>query len=61
MSTHGLSATRVGQDALGDRHFVKQARGEYRSRPKRRVWPETEAKVPHVHGHLPAPSRKRPA
>jgi hypothetical protein len=39
METHGLSATKFGQDALGDRHFVKQLR------KGRRVWPETEAKV----------------
>jgi hypothetical protein len=39
MSAHGLSATKFGQDALGDRHFVKQLR------KGRRVWPETDAKV----------------
>jgi hypothetical protein len=39
IATHGLSPTRFGQDALGDRHFVKQLRRG------RRVWPETADKV----------------
>jgi hypothetical protein len=39
MNTHNLSATKFGQDALGDRHFVKQLRAG------RRVWPETAEKV----------------
>lgn len=34
-----FSPTRFGDEALGDRHFVRQLRGG------RRVWPETEAKV----------------
>ncbi|WP_347271006.1 hypothetical protein [Rhizorhabdus histidinilytica] len=34
-----LAPTRFGEDALGDRHFVRQLR------EGRRVWPETEAKV----------------
>jgi hypothetical protein len=45
LETHDMSPTMFGELALNDRHFVKQVRGEYRSRPKRRVWPETEAKV----------------
>ena len=39
LETHGMSPTRFGDDALGDRHFVKQIR------QGRRVWPETEAKA----------------
>jgi hypothetical protein len=39
LATHSVSATKFGQDALGDRHFVKQLR------KGRRVWPETETKV----------------
>jgi hypothetical protein len=39
LDAHGLSPTRFGHEALGDRHFVKQLRNG------RRVWPETEAKV----------------
>jgi hypothetical protein len=39
IDTHGLSATKFGEVAMGDRHFVKQLRNG------RRVWPETEAKV----------------
>lgn len=39
MAAHGLSATKFGQEALRDRHFVKQLR------KGRRVWPETAAKV----------------
>jgi hypothetical protein len=39
IDTHGLSATKFGEAAMGDRHFVKQLRNG------RRVWPETEAKV----------------
>ncbi len=34
-----ISATSLGDRALGDRHFVRQLRNG------RRVWPETEAKV----------------
>lgn len=34
-----MSPTRLGQEALGDKHFVKQLRNG------RRVWPETEQKV----------------
>lgn len=39
MAATGMAATRFSQDALGDRHFVKQLRNG------RRVWPETAAKV----------------
>lgn len=39
LETHEMSPTRFGDDALGDRHFVKQLR------QGRRVWPETEAKA----------------
>ena len=34
-----IAATRFGDEALGDRHFVRQLR------EGRRVWPETEQKV----------------
>jgi hypothetical protein len=39
LDAHSIKPTRFGDDALGDRHFVRQLRGG------RRVWPETEAKV----------------
>jgi hypothetical protein len=39
LGTHEMSPTMFGQQALGDRHFVKQLR------KGRRVWPETESKV----------------
>lgn len=39
MEAQGLSPTRFGHDALGDKHFVKQLRAG------RRVWPETERRV----------------
>ncbi len=39
IETHDLAVTKFGQDALGDRHFVRQLRHG------RRIWPETEAKV----------------
>lgn len=39
LETHGMAPTRFGDEALGDRHFVRQLRSG------RRVWPETEAKV----------------
>lgn len=39
MATHSLAPTRFGQDAIGDRHLVKQLRDG------RRVWPETEARI----------------
>lgn len=35
----GMAPTRLGGEALGDYHFVRQLR------EGRRVWPETEAKV----------------
>lgn len=35
----GISATALGDRALGDRHFVRQLR------QGRRVWPETEEKI----------------
>ncbi|WP_426255775.1 hypothetical protein [Sphingomonas sp. DC2300-3] len=42
-----VSATRFGDDALGDRHFVRQLRRG------RRVWPETEQRVrDFMTGHL---------
>jgi len=40
LATHeDISATALGDRALGDRHFVRQLR------LGRRVWPETEEKV----------------
>lgn len=39
LAAHEMKPTRFGDDALGDKHFVKQLR------KGRRVWPETEAKV----------------
>ena len=44
IAAHGLAETTFGARAMGDKHLVKQLRGEGRRRP-RRVWPETEAKV----------------
>lgn len=34
-----ISPTRFGDEALGDRHLVRQLRGG------RRLWPETERKI----------------
>lgn len=39
LGTHDISPTRFGDEAMADRHFVKQLR------KGRRVWPETEAKA----------------
>lgn len=39
LATHEMAATRFGDEALGDRHLVRQLRAG------RRVWPETAAKV----------------
>lgn len=39
MKGHRIAPTRLGDEALGDRHFVHQLRRG------RRVWPETEEKV----------------
>jgi hypothetical protein len=39
LTRHEMSATKFGDAALGDRHFVRQLRNG------RRVWPETEGKV----------------
>jgi hypothetical protein len=41
LTTHHMKPTRFGEDALKDRHFVRQLR------KGRRVWPETEAKARH--------------
>lgn len=39
LAENDVPPTRFGDEALGDRHFVRQLRDG------RRVWPETEAKV----------------
>lgn len=39
LAASSMSPTRFGDEALGDRHFVRQLRAG------RRVWPETELKV----------------
>lgn len=51
MAAHGLSATRFGDEAIRDRHFVKTLRNG------RRVWPETEAKVRRFMVTYVAPAR----
>lgn len=45
-----ISATSLGDRALGDRHFVRQLRNG------RRVWPETEAKVRAFMAEFTAPA-----
>ncbi|MHB9879123.1 hypothetical protein ACSMXM_05615 [Pacificimonas sp. ICDLI1SI03] len=44
LQAHELSPVTFGREVLNDPHFVRDLRGEGRSRP-RRVWPETEEKV----------------
>jgi hypothetical protein len=39
LATHNMAPSRFGQDALSDRHFVRNLR------EGRRVWPETEQKA----------------
>jgi hypothetical protein len=39
LAAHNVSAYRLGQDALGAKHFVRDLRNG------RRCWPETELKV----------------
>jgi hypothetical protein len=39
LTAHGLSASRFGELAVGDKNLVKQLR------KGRRVWPETEQKL----------------
>jgi hypothetical protein len=39
LEAHEMSATKFGDEAMADRHFVRQLRAG------RRVWPETEAKA----------------
>jgi len=46
LAQHEMSPVTFGREALNDPHFVRDIRGEGRSRP-RRVWPETEARVRH--------------
>jgi len=41
LRTHDMSATKFGDTAMADRHFVRQLRNG------RRLWPETEAKARH--------------
>ena len=49
LSLTGMTPTRFSQDALADRHFVKQLRNG------RRVWPETALKVRNfMAGYRPA-------
>lgn len=44
IETQNLSESQFGVLALKDKNFVRDLKGESRSRP-RRVWPETEAQV----------------
>lgn len=44
ISTHGITERKFGEDALNDKNFVRQLRGENGNRP-RRLYPETESKV----------------
>lgn len=39
LAAHSMKPTRFGDEAMQDRHFVKQLRAG------RRTWPETEAKA----------------
>lgn len=39
LDAHSISPTKFGDDAMADRHFVRQLRNG------RRVWPETEARA----------------
>jgi hypothetical protein len=39
LETHGMTPSRFGTEALGDKHFIKQLRNG------RRTWPETESRV----------------
>lgn len=39
LAAHDMAATRFGDEAMADRHLVRQLRGG------RRLWPETEMKV----------------
>lgn len=58
LARHDLSAVTFGRDALNDPHFVRDLRGEKRSRP-RRVWPETEATVrDFMAGYKPAETER---
>lgn len=41
--THGITERKFGEDALNDKNFIPQLRGD-KGRP-RRLYPETEAKV----------------
>jgi hypothetical protein len=43
IETHGISESTFGRDAVNDWSFIRDLRGD-RGR-KRRVWPETEARV----------------
>lgn len=55
LAMSGMSATRLGDQAIGDRHFVRQLRAG------RRVWPETEAKVRRFMATYRAPEQARAA
>ena len=44
ISQHGMAESTFGREALGDWRLIPELRGDGRSR-KRRLWPETEAKV----------------
>lgn len=43
IATHGIAESTFGRDAVSDWAFIRDIRGDGGKR--RRVWPETEAKV----------------
>ena len=45
MEAHGFADSTFGRLAMGDKHLVKELRGNGRRNRPRRVYPETEEKV----------------
>jgi hypothetical protein len=54
LEAHGMAATTFSQEALRDRHFVRQLR------QGRRVWPDTEQRVRKFMAEYVAPPAARP-
>lgn len=54
LTANGMAPTTLGDNALGDRHFVRQLR------KGRRVWPETENRVRHFMANYSPPVATSP-
>lgn len=56
IARHGMAESTFGREALGDWRLIPELRGDG-GRRKRRLWPETEAKVRSFMQDYRAPDR----